>query len=192
MRKTQVLLAALTIMATANIAAADEGFEVGAFGGVHFFSDDSELGLLDRSDSESFEDGYAFGVRFGYDFPKYFGAEGELAIVGTRGDVSDTSATVFEWRANGLAYLTPGKYRLFALFGAGAMTLSSEHSDVITNDTDFVVHGGIGMKAQMAHNWGIRADARWLFPPSSNSKFVASEVELFLGLYKTFGAASKK
>ena len=80
----------------------------------------------------------------------------------------------------------------FVLAGAGAMTVVAlDNTSVISKDTDPEVYAGIGFKWRVDNGWGLRADARILFPPSSNGKGVVlppkQDAELLLSVYKEFG-----
>ncbi len=189
--------AAAAVALTSGPALADEptgtnDFEVGGFAGAHIFNDDNELGVDDQADSNSPENSIAAGIRLGYNFTPMFAAEGELAVMPTSSREGDVPVSVFGWRVNGLAYLTEGKVQPFALLGAGFLTASPRDKSEIFTDTDFVVHAGVGAKYGVGDNWGVRADVRILFPPSTSSEFVTTDWEFFVGLYKTFGVSSPK
>ena len=56
----------------------------------------------------------------------------------------------------------------FAVFGGGATSIvDSKREEIIEKDTDAALYIGVGAKYRVDNGWGLRADARLLFPPSS-------------------------
>jgi outer membrane protein OmpA-like peptidoglycan-associated protein len=85
----------------------------------------------------------------------------------------------------------------FVVVGGGAMTvLSSTHEEIISKDTDPELYVGVGFKWRVDNGWGLRVDARLLFPPSSAGQGVVlppkQDAELLFAVYKEFGRAAKK
>ena len=66
------------------------------------------------------------------------------------------------------------------------MTSQTDDQSVIEFDTDFVPHGGLGLKYRLGDNWGVRVDGRILLPPSTASEGITQDYEAMIGLYKTF------
>ncbi len=201
MKRTTSFIAALAstalIVAAAGQARADEntlttGLELGAFVGWHFYSDNNELGQPNTSNADSPESAFTFGGRVGYGFLKLskilIGAEAELALTPTETRRAGTSLLNIGWRAQAIAtYDTGGRIQPFVLLGLGGSTSSSDDTAALGNDTDFVWHGGIGTRIEIASGFGVRLDGRLLLPPSSETGFVTTDWEVLVGLYKTFG-----
>lgn len=180
---------ALAFASLPTTASADDlPLEVGAFAGFHVFSDTNELGAFDESSPATLENAPLFGVRVSYFVIPKLAAEGELGLLPTETDTVATDVTAIVWRASGLYHLFDVDHdtRPFALAGLGAMTGRPKDQNVNKDDTDLVWHAGIGVKHHIAAGWGLRADARILFPPSTGSEFVTTEFEGLLGLYKAF------
>jgi OOP family OmpA-OmpF porin len=159
--------------------------ELGGFVGVHLFDEDAEIGVADAADSQAPDDFAGVGVRMGWLFGGgRFAVEGELAVVPTASNGVDV--TVFGWRASGLFHVTTGAWRPFVLLGGGALSMSSTDSRVAASDTDLVGHVGLGVKWDVADDWGLRLDGRALLPPSSESEGPTVDGEIWIGFYGRF------
>ena len=184
-------LAALAlVLSSSPNANADRNGEIGAFGGVHIFNDDNELGVVDTTDANSLKNAVTFGIRAAWAISGMLDLEGELAVMPTEGRGAGTDVVAFGWRGHALYHFLDGRLRPFALAGVGALTSSSEDERIVGSDTDFVFHGGLGAKYAIEDNWGVRFDARLLLPPSSANESLTTDAEFLIGLYKTFGDAS--
>jgi len=166
--------------------------EVGFYAGAHLWSDNNELGQPDgAAHTHSPENGLVFGIRAARRIIPLISGEGELALAPSkvRGH-EDVDVVQIGWRAHALVHpwtLAGGAIEPFALFGAGGSTAASTDTEVLGNDTDFVVHAGLGARYQAALDWGLRLDARLLLPPSSASETVTAEWEILLGFSRRFG-----
>lgn len=186
--RNRLVIAALLAGIPLHHAGADEELEIGGFAGVHLFNDDNELGQDDYSAAGSLENAAAFGVRVSHAFAEMVSAEGELAIVPSNMRIEDVDVVVFGWRVQGLYHpVRVDRFQPFALFGVGGSTAASSDLDRFQNDTDLVVHAGLGVKVALGANWGVRLDGRLALPPSSESESVTADGEILLGLYKGFG-----
>ena len=182
-----LMVAALLAAIHPATAAADE-LELAGFAGAHLFNDDNELGQDDYAAAGSLENAPTFGVRVGRRFAPVISAEGELAITTSNMRVEDVDVVVFGWRVQGLYHpVRLGRFEPFALFGAGGSTAAANDTDLFQNDTDLVVHVGLGARFAIGTNWGVRLDGRIALPPSSDSESVTADGEILLGLYKSFG-----
>ncbi len=175
----------------AKPAAFDDKMEIGGFAGIHVFNDDNELGQPNQPDADSPKNSLAFGIRVARRIIDLVSAEAELAIMPTRlrGD-DDVDVINIGWRLHALVHpvrLAEGRLEPFAVLGAGGSTSSSSDSDAMSNDTDFVIHAGVGARYQVSRFWGVRLDGRLLFPPSSASDGLTTDGEILIGLYKRFG-----
>ena len=188
MRIRLPMVAALLAAIQPTPAAADEALQIGGFAGVHLFNDDNELGQDDYGAAGSLENAPVFGVRVSRAFADMVTAEGELAVVPSNMRIEDVDVVVFGWRVQGLYHpVRLGRFEPFALFGVGGSTGASSDVERFQNDTDLVVHAGLGLRVALGPNWGLRFDARLALPPSSDTESVTADGELMLGLYKSFG-----
>jgi len=186
--RIRLVIAALLAAIPIHHADADEELELGGFAGIHMFNDDNELGQDDYAAAGSLENAAAFGVRVARAFADMVSAEGELAIVPSNMRIEDVDVVVFGWRVQGLYHpVKLDRFEPFALFGVGGSTAASSDLDLFDNDTDLVVHAGLGLKVALGDNWGVRLDGRLALPPSSDSESVTADGEILLGLYKGFG-----
>jgi OOP family OmpA-OmpF porin len=125
-------------------------------------------------------------------FTDMLGVEGEFGVI-----PSESRSLVFDiWNVTYRGHLiaqfgasNPAKKLVpFALFGGGAMAVvDSKNEDVIGKDTDASLYVGVGAKYRVDNGWGLRADARLLFPPSSDGNGPTVDFEALLSIYKEFG-----
>ena len=197
-RLRPTLLAALAaggVAATATVA--DANVEVGGTAGIHVFSEENELGVPDTAMSPSERNSALFGARIGVFFNDYIGVEGEFGVI-----PSESRTLVFDiWNITYRAHVVvqcmadkPGtKLIPFVLAGGGGLqVVSSNNQDVIAKDADAMFHVGVGAKYRVDNGWGLRADARIMFPPSSKSNGPTEDFELLLSIYKEFGRKEAK
>lgn len=195
---TAIALFGALLLAGAGVAGADAPvaerakFEIGGFAGAHLFSENNEVGVDDFAEADSPESSIAFGIRVGYWLHPLVVTEAEVSVAPTETRDSATPVTVYGWRANALVNFTDKRIQPFALLGVGFLTSSPRDQDDIRTDTDFLGHLGLGARYWAGDDWGVRADARLLFPPSSEDDFATTDWELFVGLYKTFSGAQPK
>jgi OmpA-OmpF porin, OOP family len=183
-------LAAGGIAATASVASAN--VEIGGTAGVHIFSDTNELGVPDVANAPSERNSALFALRIGYQFTDIIGVEGEFGVI-----PSESRTQVFDvWNLLYRAHVIfqfgaddPNRKLIpFVLGGGGAMqVVSTKNADVIAKDTDAELYAGIGAKYRVDNGWGVRGDARILFPPSSTSNGPTVDWEVLLSIYKEFG-----
>jgi len=180
----------------APAAFADGGdVEIGGFVGLHIFSDDNELGVPPhQANADSLKNSLAVGIRLAYAFHPYLALEGELGYLPTGSRDHDESANAFLYRVHALVYFLPPekRFRPFALLGGGGMTVLDSENNAINKDADALFHGGLGAKVRIGCTWGVRGDARILFPPSSEDNSFTYDFEFLLGAYKNFGSCEKK
>lgn len=167
-------------------AHADRDIEAGGFIGGHYFGDFNELGVADNSDASGLEHAFTMGFRVAAGIAKNLDAEAELAAAPTTPQDSDVLVTALGFRAHALYHLGDERIRPFVLLGAGGSSSVSDDSAVFPNDTDFVFHGGIGLKYIVKDSWGARIDARLLFPPSTEDDGLTTDAEILVGFYKEF------
>ncbi len=175
-----------------SASVADANVEIGGTAGIHVFSTTNELGVPDVANAPSERNSALFGVRLGYMFNDMLGVEGEFGVI-----PSESRTLVFDiWNITYRGHLIaqfgakdPNKKLIpFVLFGGGAMqVVSTKNADVIAKDTDAELYAGIGAKYRVDNGWGLRADARILFPPSSASNGPTVDFEGLLSIYKEFG-----
>jgi OOP family OmpA-OmpF porin len=171
---------------------ANANVEVGGTAGIHVFSESNELGVPDVADAPSERNSALFGLRLGVFFSDMIGVEGEIGVV-----PSEARSMVFDvwnltYRAHVVAQFLADKPKNklipFVLAGAGAFqVVDTQGPDTIAKDTDAVIYAGIGAKYRVDNGWGLRADARILFPPSSKDEGFTTDFEALLSIYKEFG-----
>jgi outer membrane protein OmpA-like peptidoglycan-associated protein/outer membrane protein W len=171
---------------------ASAGVEIGGTAGIHIFSDTNELGAPDSDDAVTIRNSVLFGLRLGVMFGDLIGVEAEGGII-----PSESRTQIFNvWSTVARAHLIlqlrgqdPSNQLLpFVVGGAGITSLvDSDNEDILTTDTDFNAYAGIGAKYRVANGWGLRVDARILFPPSTENDKVTTDFEALLSVYKEFG-----
>jgi OOP family OmpA-OmpF porin len=191
-------LAASGIAATATVAHAN--VEIGGTAGVHTFSNTNELGVFDMPNAPSERDSALFGIRLGVFFNDMFGVEGELGVVPSESRAFVFDVTNLVYRAHLVAQFRAAqpenKLIPFVFFGGGAMSVvDSKNTAVIAKDTDAELYAGLGLKYRVDNGWGLRVDARILFPPASNTggpngkptDGFTEDYELLVSIYKEIG-----
>ncbi len=178
-------VAVSTSVAQANV-------EVGGTAGVHIFSQDNELGVVDSDDATSLRNSALFGLRLGVTFTDMLGVEGEVGFVPTEGRSMVFDVFNLTYRAHLIAQFRAAnpanKVVPFVVLGGGLMqVLKSDSEDIISKDTDETLYVGIGAKYRVDNGWGLRFDGRLLLPPSSASESVTMDFEALLSIYKEFG-----
>jgi len=191
------IVAALGIAATASIARAN--VEIGGTAGVHAFSETNELGVFDMPNAPSERNSALFGVRLGIFFNDMLGVEGEFGVIPSESRTFVFDVTNLVYRAHLVAQFRAAqpenKLIPFVFLGGGAMSVvDSKNKSVIDEDTDAELYFGVGAKYRVDNGWGLRADARILFPPASSSDGKPSDgftedYELLVSIYKEFGRA---
>ncbi|MDB4963710.1 MAG: OmpA/MotB domain protein [Myxococcales bacterium] len=193
-RPTPVVALGAAVFALGGLLSspAHANVEIGGTAGIHVFSDTNELGVADVPDANSQRNSALFGLRLGAFFGDMIGVEGEFGVV-----PSEPRALVFDiWNITYRAHLV-AQFRAsnpatklipFVLVGGGAFqVVDSRNTDVIDEDTDEMLYAGIGAKYRVDNGWGLRADARILFPPSSEDDGFTQDFEVLLSIYREFG-----
>jgi OOP family OmpA-OmpF porin len=170
--------------------------EIGGTAGIHVFADDNELGVPDVEMAPSERNSALFGLRLGVFFTPMLGVEAEFGAI-----PSEAREQVYEiwnlaYRAHVVAQFGADKPNAklipFALLGAGAISVVDSKGENagaarIDTDTDMLLHLGIGAKYRVDNDWGLRLDARIMFPPSSQDESFTQDYEVLLSIYKEFG-----
>jgi OOP family OmpA-OmpF porin len=163
---------------------ADDGpdwyrFEFGLYAGVHFFAEEHHLRLYsDDSKYLSPKDNGAFGMRFGFNLNPHVALEidGWWTPTRTRSLNADkaTDMSVFGYRLSLLVdFIGKGPFRPFATIGAGGMASVVKKEDILPNDSDPVLHVGVGAKYYIHPRVGLRFDAIIMSPPAFASNIVS-------------------
>jgi hypothetical protein len=187
----------LVLLLSATEARAERprsGFvEAGAFAGWHVFSADNELGAFEGNGRAlEIDDAFSFGVRLGYAWTSWLALEGELAlhpteVDGPLEDDLEDEAFVFGWRGHAvISFLEGSRLRPFVLAGGGALTTTASDSGALLADTDALLHAGAGVKIHVRESWGVRVEARAMFPPTTDGGGFAVDWEAFVGIYGEF------
>jgi len=190
--------AAGALVALSSAASAD--VEIGGTAGVHVFAHDNELGVADVPNANSERNSALFGLRLGVFFTPMFGIEGELGLVPSEARQTTFDVWNLVYRAQVVAQFRAqnpdNKLIPFVLFGGGAMSIidngGSKNDAQIAKDTDAELYVGAGLKYRVDNGWGLRADVRLLFPPSSKDDGFTEDFEALLSIYKEFGRQAPK
>jgi OOP family OmpA-OmpF porin len=191
-----------------NTAAADETpidqpFEIGIFGGLHFYDKQHGLGRhVGDPEGLSPDTGGAFGLRLTYNIIPWVGVELEGMISPTHTRWSDsaggTRMNILGYRGQVIGnFIHTGYVRPFALVGWGALSSFPKNTNVVPRDTDDMFHVGVGSKFPLVDYFGLRLDGRIMFPPaafvdasatsSGEKHFHAPDYEILLSAYLAFG-----
>ena len=179
------------------MSVAHANVEIGGTAGVHVFSTTNELGVNDATGANSERNSALFGVRIGAFFGPMFGIEGEFGVV-----PSESRQMVFDvwnitYRVQAVAQFRAADPQVklipFVFVGGGAFQIvdngGSQNDNQIRKDTDGMLFVGAGAKYRVDNGWGLRVDARVLFPPSSKDSGFTEDFEALLSIYKEFGRA---
>jgi outer membrane protein OmpA-like peptidoglycan-associated protein len=175
--------------------------ELGAFGGWHYFARDNQLGRdVGSTDENRLKQSGTFGLRLGFIVHPLVDLEAELGLTPTSAEVNrgtpaamSANALALNYRAHLLVHVLKGKIRPFLLVGGGGNSISSGNTLVLKEDTDGEFHAGVGLKADIQKNWGIRLDGRLYVVPTVNQDriYATSDFEVLLGFYGLFGGAKE-
>ena len=160
--------------------------ELGAFTGILFTSDNSEL--YDRgsgAQQRAFTEAPEFGIRLAAFPTRYFGIELEGALIpaGIRND--DGSALLYRIGGHGVLQY-PGRFSPFLLAGGAAFGVQSR-PDIVGDDVDPSFYWGLGAKYYFDETLGIRFDGRQVhlpadLPRGSNEDATSIQHEILVGL----------
>jgi outer membrane protein OmpA-like peptidoglycan-associated protein len=204
LRSLVAVLTGAALFVTAAAAHAQEArndgikFEIGATGGVHLFANDLELGVADDPTLPSPKSPAGlFGLRLGLVLHPMFAIEAESVLIPTSDNQFDWRLFALGWRAHLVFNIAPGQIAggavtPFVLAGAGALSVISTQGTEYTEikkDTDFVFHGGAGVKFALNPLVHLRLDARVLGVPNTKSKGISPDFELMAGIGFTLGAS---
>jgi len=181
----------------ASTSVADANVEIGGTAGIHVFSQVNELGVNDVQPADSERNSALFGLRLGVFFTPMFGVEGEFGVVPSesRRDVFDVWNLTYRAQAVAQFRTKDPQVKLipFVFLGGGAFSIvsnsGSQHDSQIAKDTDALLFVGAGLKYRVDNGWGLRLDARLMFPPSSKDTGFTEDFETLLSIYKEWGRA---
>ncbi len=188
--------------ARADDEAPQAPFEIGVFGGGHFFNRLHWLGRADdEGDEKSPKSSFTLGLRAGWNFHKHLALEAEFAFASTKNRDLTTPMTILSYRAQ-LLYdiLGEGKLRPFVTAGFGWMVSRVDDRELVDNDIDTVLHAGIGVKYAITDMIGVRFDGRIIAPPAAfsgilkvgdESAYDGPDWEALLSVYVALGAGEK-
>jgi OOP family OmpA-OmpF porin len=199
LRPTIVAVGAVGALAALTSAARAE-VEIGGTAGIHVFAHDNELGVADIPNADSERNSALFGLRLGVFFTPMFGVEGELGLIPSESRETTFDVWNIAYRAQLVAQFRSEapdvKLIPFVLVGGGAMTIvnngGSKNDLFIAKDTDAELYVGVGAKYRVDNGWGLRADLRLLFPPSSKDSGFTEDFEALLSIYKELGRQAPK
>jgi len=127
-----------------------------------------------------------YGMKFGYDFTKYVGAELVLGIVRTHftEPVQEVKTYVYNGRIEGLFYLLPD-HKLVPYLAVGMGAQQTDYRRDIKDKWRFVGDYGVGLKYFVSDSFALRADVRHVLASGS----VYNNLEYTFGLSFLFGGA---
>ena len=137
------------------------------------------------------------GLRLGYYPSRFFGIEGEAAVLPTRISGADERATLYALRGHAVAQLGLWSVTPFIVAGLGGLGVSSDRA-ALGNDVDFAFHYGGGVKVYLTRYINLRLDVRDNVSfqcdacvdedyESEDATFGAHHPEVLLGLGFTLG-----
>jgi outer membrane protein OmpA-like peptidoglycan-associated protein len=190
-------LAATGLVGSTSAALAN--VEVGGTAGIHVFSSRNELGVSDVANADSVRNSSLFGLRLGYYLGDMFGIEGELGIIPSEARKAVFDVWTLTYRVQLVAQfradVPENKLIPFVLVGGGAFQIvdngGAQNDSQIRKDTDLALYAGVGAKYRVDNGWGLRLDARLLFPPSSKNDSFTEDFEALLSIYKEWGRPNK-
>jgi OOP family OmpA-OmpF porin len=193
--RTSIVAALATGGVAAQTSLAQANVEIGGTAGIHVFSNDNELGVADTKDANSERNSALFGLRLGVFFGNMIGVEGEFGVIPSESRTNVFDVWNITYRGHVVVQFRADKPETklipFVLLGGGAMQIVNNsgkvHDGDIGKDTDAEIYFGVGAKYRVDNGWGLRADARMMFPPSSDSKSFTEDYEVLLSVYKEFG-----
>jgi hypothetical protein len=187
MNMRRLIAVFVAVVASSGVAHAhDVSLEAGGFVGGHFFSDTNHLGRFVNTDNALNHSGL-LGFRFAFNLIPRLAVEAELGLVPTTTQKGDNSVLMFGYRLQGVVHILTGRVRPFVLVGAGGMTSSSSNPVALSADTKGEIHAGLGVKADIGCNWGLRLDTRVQFESATSGIYFTEDWEIALGLYGLFG-----
>ncbi|WP_243689521.1 porin family protein [Geotalea toluenoxydans] len=128
------------------------------------------------------------GIRAGYNFTKYLGAEALFDYTRTEGTRSSTKTDFYRYGADALLHIFPDN-KLVPYIAAGYSGMSLDSNDG-TKLTRGVFDYGPGIKYFISDTWALRGDFRHLIFKHEGDSY--SNYEYNLGLVYSFGAARNR
>jgi OOP family OmpA-OmpF porin len=134
---------------------------------------------------QDLKSGSLFGLGFGYDIGKHWGAELQLDYIDTEVDDTGESVDGYLYRLDGLYYFMPdSKLVPYLAAGVGAITLDPDRGD---SDTNALFNGGGGLKYFVSESISLRGDIRYILASGSSHHNLAYTV----GITFQFGGKKK-
>ena len=153
-------------------------FELGLYGGGHFFAKEHGLRPFDNDPEYlSPKDGGAFGFRLSFNVNAHVAFEGDVWWTPTRTrsliEGNKTKLHVFGYRGAVLVdFVGRGPFRPFLQVGFGGMSSIVDDESVLPNDQDPMVHAGLGAKIFFTPRVGLRLDGIVMGPPAFASDII--------------------
>ena len=178
MKKIHFVLAAMLLVALSTPALAQiqpGSYSLSPFVGGFLFEGDQNL-----------KHKPAYGLRFGYDFTKNWGAELVFDYVRTKYTIRDLNTNVYNYRLEGLYHFMPdSKLVPFLAIGVGGMTIN--YSGNTGHANRFTPAYGGGLKYFITESLALRADVRHVLGIDRHFDNVYNNLEYGLGLTFYFG-----
>ena len=182
-------------------------FEFGLFAGAHFFDKLNGLGRsIGDPEGLSPKNAVAFGGRLALNFNRYVSIEGEALAIPTKTRDEVAKMWAFGYRGSlNIHLLASGPVRPFVSLGYGAVSTivnNVPNAMIPPNDTDGLLHAGLGVKIAIGPYVGLRLDGRVLAPPAVLGDNIpvgdetgfegGPDYEALGGLYINFGEIEKQ
>ncbi len=121
--------------------------------------------------NQDLENGSLFGLGFGYDFDKHWGAEVQFNYVDSEVDSSGQSVDGYLYRLDGLYHFMPdNKLVPYLAAGVGGLTLDPDKGG---SDTNALINGGGGLKYFVTESIALRGDVRYILSSGSTHNNLA-------------------
>ena len=140
-------------------AAAAEPYQLGAFFGPRFFSDDSEMGKTDEFRT-TLQTSVAFGPRLARPLFPWFVPEIEIPMAVATTEDLDVSVFWVEPRMHARFVWPLSRVRPFAVLGAGVPMTASSKRRLYGSDISWEGYGGIGAQFSPGRGLSFRLDLR--------------------------------
>ena len=163
--------------------------ELGLFWGAFIPSPNHELYNASRPSIMYQKLEYAtpeLGLRAGYYPLRFFGLELEAALMPSETRRTNASVNVYGLRAHAILQAPTKTIVPFVLVGGGILGIASDNS-VLGNDIDGAFHWGVGLKAYITGDLGLRGEFRDNIGQGYGPKKLSQNLEAQLGLSVVLG-----
>jgi outer membrane protein OmpA-like peptidoglycan-associated protein len=179
------------LVATGGVARADHPIEVGGSLGFHIFGASSELGSFD---DDPFNDAPGpaplIAARGSIKIIPRLAADLELGYMasGARNGMGSYKTVFYRAELEFFPFLKPiQKITPYVALGYGAESTYPSGNMNLFNDTDEMMHLGIGAQYALTPRFGLRLDVRLLLPPARHGSGITEDFAMLAGVYVRLG-----